>query len=220
MIASLVAASPAAGQSTRNLQNMLFNAVRANDADAVRSILQAGADATKPDLRGRTAIDMAVAGGYFDIARQLILARRLRHDRAAVITIAQDKAAAKPPVRSAAVLKKPRPVVIIEQTVPEAVPKIIEKGILTKPQEPKADPAKSQPAPKQHGELANPMTEAKLTRPAAPAPAPAPEAATYDKLLAAAARLTKAAAAMAAAENKPNDKTPKVQRQFKIIGPD
>ena len=80
LFAGAIGVASAQTQS-ETLQLMLFDAVRQNNSETVRSIIQAGADVAQPDAIGKTAVDLAVENGHFDIARQLILARRLQQER-------------------------------------------------------------------------------------------------------------------------------------------
>lgn len=69
-------ASAQAQSDTRQL--LLFDAVRQNNLDQVRSIISAGIDVARPDTSGTTAVDLAVQNGHFGIAQHLILTRRLQ----------------------------------------------------------------------------------------------------------------------------------------------
>ncbi|MBT7235004.1 MAG: hypothetical protein HN861_18320 [Rhodospirillaceae bacterium] len=73
------AASIASAQSSSNTrQLLLFDAVRQNNLEQVRSIISAGIDVARPNAGGTTAVDLAVQNGHFGIAQHLILTRRLQ----------------------------------------------------------------------------------------------------------------------------------------------
>ncbi len=59
---------------------LLFEAVRGNDLAGVKSAVKAGADVTRKDGDGRTALDIALQHGFFDIAQFLIKAREEQFD--------------------------------------------------------------------------------------------------------------------------------------------
>lgn len=59
---------------------LLFEAVRGNDLTGVKSAVKAGADLTRKGDDGRTALDIALQRGFFDIAQFLIKARQERLD--------------------------------------------------------------------------------------------------------------------------------------------
>ncbi len=59
---------------------LLFEAVRSNNLTGVKSALKAGADVTRKDGDGRTALDIALQRGFFDIAQFLIKARQEQLD--------------------------------------------------------------------------------------------------------------------------------------------
>ena len=59
---------------------LLFEAVRGNDLAGVKSAVKAGADVTRKDDDGRTALDIALQHGFFDIAQFLIKARQEQLD--------------------------------------------------------------------------------------------------------------------------------------------
>ena len=63
----------------------MFDAVRQNNLDQVRSILSAGIDVARPDAGGTTTVDLAVQNGHFGIAQHLILTRRLQQRSLTVI---------------------------------------------------------------------------------------------------------------------------------------
>ena len=71
---------PVAAQDSRSLQDMLLVAIRLGDVAAVRSILTAGADVVKRGNNGKTAIDVAVDLGRFEIAELLVGERRRQRD--------------------------------------------------------------------------------------------------------------------------------------------
>ena len=55
---------------------LLFEAVRSNNLTGVKSAVKAGADLTRKGDDGRTALDIALQRGFFDIAQFLIKARQ------------------------------------------------------------------------------------------------------------------------------------------------
>ncbi len=59
---------------------LLFEAVRSNNLTGVKSAVKAGADVTRKDDDGRTALDIALQRGFFDIAQFLIKARQEKLD--------------------------------------------------------------------------------------------------------------------------------------------
>ena len=59
---------------------LLFEAVRNNNLTGVKSAVKAGADLTDKDDDGRTALDIALQRGFFDIAQFLIKARQEQLD--------------------------------------------------------------------------------------------------------------------------------------------
>lgn len=59
---------------------LLFEAVRGNDLTGVKLAVDAGADVTGKDGDGRTALDVALQRGFFDIAQFLIKARQEQLD--------------------------------------------------------------------------------------------------------------------------------------------
>ena len=69
------------GDLRASLNELLFKAILAGDINAVRTIVEAGADLSRPNMRGKTAMDVAIGGGKFDIAQYLVLARRLEQRR-------------------------------------------------------------------------------------------------------------------------------------------
>lgn len=73
---------PVAAQESRSLQDMLVAAVDLGDAAAVRSLLAAGADVAQRGVDGKTAVDVAVETGHFEIAELLIQERRRQRDAA------------------------------------------------------------------------------------------------------------------------------------------
>ncbi len=84
-----------------SLSELLFKAVRANDINAVRTVVEAGADLSRVNMNGRTAMDMAVDRSHFDIAQYLVFARRIEQQT---------------------VLKSTPAVTTFEQVSPEAAP--------------------------------------------------------------------------------------------------
>ena len=59
---------------------VLFEAVHGNNLTGVKSAVKAGADLTRKDDDGRTALDIALQRGFFDIAQFLIKARQEQLD--------------------------------------------------------------------------------------------------------------------------------------------
>ncbi len=55
---------------------LLFEAVAANDLARVRAVIAEGADPNARDRSGRTAAEIAVDRGYFDIAHFLLAAQK------------------------------------------------------------------------------------------------------------------------------------------------
>ena len=66
-----------------SLQKLLFTAVRNNNFNAARSIIDAGADVSQHNSQGFTPFDIAIRNGFFDVAQHLVLARRLQQKKAA-----------------------------------------------------------------------------------------------------------------------------------------
>ena len=69
-----------AGPFQASVAPLLFEAVRGNDLAGVKSAVTAGADVTLKDDDGRTALDIALQHGFFDIAQFLIKAREEQLD--------------------------------------------------------------------------------------------------------------------------------------------
>ena len=69
-----------AGRIQTSAAPLLFEAVRGNDLAGVKSAVKAGADVSRKDDDGRTALDVALQRGFFDIAQFLIKARQERLD--------------------------------------------------------------------------------------------------------------------------------------------
>jgi len=162
------------GDLRASLNELLFKAILAGDINAVRTIVEAGADLSRPNMRGKTAMDVAIGGGKFDIAQYLVLARRLEQRRSNLteFTAKQnepDLASRKVTVNAA-----------IHQQTPEAAPNVE----LAKP-----DRSENQePADKQvHLSAVN----RREPTPAQPSERP------YDRILNAAEKLAKAAEALA-----------------------
>ena len=84
-------------------QLLLFDAVRQNNLDQLRSIISAGIDVARPDANGQTAVDLAVQNGHFGIAQHLILTRRLQQQSLTeAVSAPPPIVAAQPPPRLAA----------------------------------------------------------------------------------------------------------------------
>ena len=111
---------PVFAQDSRSLQDMLLAAVRLGDSAAVRSLLSAGADVAKRGPNCKTAIDVAVETGRFEIAELLVQERRRQRDAQiaqpiapatpADIEIVQQSAEAAPEVVAQRPVVLPRPV--------------------------------------------------------------------------------------------------------------
>jgi len=122
---------PAVAQNSQSLQDMLLSAVRLGDTVTVRSLVAAGADIARRGANGKTAIDIAVDTGRFEIAELLIQERRRQRDAA----IAQP-----PPTISSDVE--------IDQRSAEAAPEVVPQRVVTLPEPPLPAPAVSYvPAP-------------------------------------------------------------------------
>ena len=110
---------PVAAQDSRSLQDMLLVAIRLGDVAAVRSILTAGADVVKRGNNGKTAIDVAVDLGRFEIAELLVGERRRQRD-AGLPVMAQSSSDAS----RAAVPNGTPPSEVIQRSA-EAAPEIV-----------------------------------------------------------------------------------------------
>lgn len=164
------AALPVGAQDSRSLQDMLLAAVRLGDTVAVRSLLAAGADVAKRGANGKTAIDIAVEMGKFEIAEMLVQERRRQRDAALAAPVI-------PPA--------PAEVEIVQRTA-EAAPEIVPQRVVSLPKAPlPAPPVTFVPtAPAQQ-----PTTSGNV-----------PAGATVEQLLAVAQQLTLAAQNLAAAQ--------------------
>jgi hypothetical protein len=69
-----------------SLSELLFKAVTVNDINAVRTVVEAGADLSRANLNGQTALDIAVDRSHFDIAQYLVFARRIEQQTTAKST--------------------------------------------------------------------------------------------------------------------------------------
>ncbi|MDC0196220.1 ankyrin repeat domain-containing protein [Gammaproteobacteria bacterium] len=59
------------------LTELLFKAVKNNDIDAARAAVKAGAELSRINLNGETAMDIAINNNHFKIANYLVFARRI-----------------------------------------------------------------------------------------------------------------------------------------------
>lgn len=100
------------------LSELLFKAITVNNINAVRIIVEAGADLSRVNMNGQTAMDIAINRNHFDIAQYLVFARRIEQQK---VTLA--------------------PVTIVRQSAPESAPIIKEE-----PPQPIAAPLTHQPA--------------------------------------------------------------------------
>ncbi|MBT4940727.1 MAG: hypothetical protein HON14_16440 [Rhodospirillaceae bacterium] len=108
-----------------SLSELLFKAVTSNDLNAVRTVVEAGADLARVNLNGKTAMDIAVDRSHFNIAQYLVFARRIEQQTA---------------------IRTTPPVADIRQTSPEAVP-VVKVAVAPASKNP-VIPAKPQVAPK------------------------------------------------------------------------
>ena len=132
-----------------SLSELLFKAVTSNDLNAVRTVVEAGADLARVNLNGKTAMDLAVDRGHFDIAQYLVFARRIEQQTAIrktppVADVRQSTPEAVPEVKVAAT---PAPKIPEKPATPKAVAKTI-------PTEPEAAPKTASKEPT-YGELMN-----------------------------------------------------------------
>ena len=171
--------SAQAGQAEElrsSLSALLFKAVTANDLNAVRTVVEAGADLSNVNMNGQTAMDIAVDRSLFDIAQYLVFARRIEQqtalntilpiatvqqsspEAAPVIVTAKKEAPAKPAevnakqptygqLMSAAIRLAAAAEELANKSAPEPV---VTKRQMTKPQLTKTEPknVRSSPAPK------------------------------------------------------------------------
>ena len=59
------------------LTELLFKAVKNNDINAARAAIKAGAELSRINLNGETAMDIAINNNHFKIANYLVFARRI-----------------------------------------------------------------------------------------------------------------------------------------------
>lgn len=176
---SVVAANlPVAAQDSRSLQDMLLVAIRLGDVAAVRSLLTAGADVVKRGNNGKTAIDVAVDLGRFEIAELLVGERRRQRDGALPILAQSSSDAERTAVPVAAPNKAP-PSEVLQRSA-EAAPEIVA---------PPSAPLARAPISPVAGNTA-----------ARPGNAGSPASPSVDQLLAVAQQLTLAAQALASAQ--------------------
>ena len=86
------------------LTELLFKAVRTNDINAARTAIEAGADLSRANLIGQTAVDVAINYNHFKLANYLVFARRVEQHAALklsteVISVQQESPEAAPIVR-------------------------------------------------------------------------------------------------------------------------
>jgi len=86
-----------------SLTHLLFRAIKSNDINGVRTAIEAGADLSRINLDGHTAIDVAIQYNYFEIAEYLVFARRVEQKSTLklilpISSIRQDSAEAAPTV--------------------------------------------------------------------------------------------------------------------------
>lgn len=177
------ASSQQAGELRASLNELLFKAIIADDLNAVRSIVEAGADLLRPNMRGKTAMDVAINNGRFEIAQHLVLARRLQQRRANLANLAPAprKPSTSMPSSSGISLEA-----TVHQQSPEAAPQI---EITKSNKAAIVDTSENKPADLTK-EIAAPVTEPIRKT---------VEEQSYDRILNAADRLAKAAEALAKA---------------------
>jgi hypothetical protein len=107
-----------------SLSAQLFKALVANDLNAVRSIVEAGADLSRVNLKGQTAMDLAVDLSHFNIAQYLVLARRIEQRKMLKPALA-NKSAPKPVIPPRQVANVP-PVKLTKLSPVEEPPKPVE----------------------------------------------------------------------------------------------
>lgn len=80
LVAATVEGAPNPGfdNGARSLNMALFDYVERNNILALRSIVEAGADITGLNADGRSALDVAIRRGHFEIANYLILSRKMQ----------------------------------------------------------------------------------------------------------------------------------------------
>jgi len=77
---SIISISPLlAGENDQRakLTELLFKAVKTNNINAVRAAIEAGAELSRINLNGQTALDIAISNNHFKIANFLVFARRI-----------------------------------------------------------------------------------------------------------------------------------------------
>lgn len=74
-------AAQQAGNGRSAATHKLFEALLANDFDAVKAALADGADTRARDSQGRMPAGLAVDKGYFEIAHFILDARKLQRDK-------------------------------------------------------------------------------------------------------------------------------------------
>ena len=91
------------------LAELLFRAVRANNISAARTAIEAGAEISRINLNGQTAMDIAISNNHFKIANFLVFARRIEQQ---------------------AILKSAPTFNSVQQASPEAAPVVIHQQII------------------------------------------------------------------------------------------
>jgi ankyrin repeat protein len=170
---------PIAAKSDPALQRLLFTAVRNDNLNAVRSIVDAGADVTMRNSKGQTPFDLAISSGYFEVAQYLILARRLQQ---------QQKVKTQ-----AATTSAPAVTATIRQPSPEAAPEVVveDRQPTVRPTVQTPVPVAARPAPEI---VSEPPREDKT-------PATNAQSAEMKRLEGIAEKLAAAAEALAASQN-------------------
>ena len=155
---ALAADSAHPNSEQARLDALLQDAVRAGKLATVRTVVTAGANVTALDAKGRSPLDLAIAGGQFEIVNYLMLARRLQHR-----TVATASSSAKKPSKKikSTVAAKPKPAA--KKQVAKISPPVV----------------KQQPAPPKIVTAAKPTkrtVQKKTFRPAPPQLKPVPPA--------------------------------------------
>lgn len=151
----------------------LFRAIRANDIGAVEASVENGADIMAAGQDGLSALDVALANGYFDIARYLMNVRTAKR------TEMTERLAEPAPARTeepAPIPVSPAPTAVIETAVIETAAVETETRAAAPPAE--ATPARDSETPKVTLPLPPPAPKEIAERAPQPAPEPAPAAVT------------------------------------------
>ena len=102
--------------------DLLFKALVANDINAVHSMVEAGANLSRVNLKGQTAMDVAVDLSHFHIAQYLVFARRIEQSKMLKPILPMNTRQLSPSVN------------IIEQTSPESAPFVeVSRALLPAP---------------------------------------------------------------------------------------